>query len=164
MAAAASATTSRTKDLWRNFCHAFCRCNSETLLDIHSGASIYAIALNCARRAHWCLGYTAVMRARITASASKCTVSSAPKHKPETLAQYRAASFTAARLGIPSVLRVASIVLLSRLATARGALGDVSGRRFHRQSRRDHASLPAAGDLHNFASIGQTGVSPFCCR
>ena len=47
MAAAASATTSRTKDLWRNFCHAFCRCNSEKSLDIHCGASIYAIALNC---------------------------------------------------------------------------------------------------------------------
>ena len=47
--AAASATTSRTKDLWRNFCHAFCRCNSEKSLDIHCGASIYArlIALNC---------------------------------------------------------------------------------------------------------------------
>ena len=31
-------------------------------------------------------------------------------------------------------------------------LGDDSGRRLHRQSGRDHASLPAAGDLHNFAS------------
>ena len=44
-AAASSATTiiSRTT----NSCHAFYKCNSETSLDIHCGASIYAIALNC---------------------------------------------------------------------------------------------------------------------
>ena len=34
-------------------------------------------------------------------------------------------------------------------------------RRFHRQSRRDHASLPAAGDLHNFASLVRRGFHPF---
>ena len=50
MAAAASAATtskSRTKELLRNSCHASCGCNSETSSDIHCGASIYAIALNC---------------------------------------------------------------------------------------------------------------------
>ena len=64
---------------------------------------------------HWCLGYTAVMRTRISGSWSKFTVSSAPKHKPE-------AGMRAGELLNCSCLLLASVLL--PLASRRAAAGD----------------------------------------